>query len=116
MPQAPERRTVFSGRPLALRRRVIEVLERADGLTADQIAGFAYQPAGRPIYRDRPPPCSTSQVTTVRAALRRLVAKGRVTVLRRDRHRRFVFGLTAVRQRLDAVMTALPPSSEWGDR
>lgn len=115
MQQAPERRTAFAGRPLALRRRLIEVLERADGLTADQIAGFAYQPAGRPIYRARPPPCSTSEVTTVRAALRRLVAKGRVTVLHRDRQRRCVFGLTSVRRDLDAVLATMTASPGWID-
>lgn len=115
MPQAPERRTVFAGRPLALRRRVLAVLERADRLTAAEIAGFAYQPAGWPICRDRPPPCSNSQVTTVRGVLRGLIKRGKVVVLHRDRQRRRVFGLEITRRELDAVLAAMTASSEWVD-
>lgn len=115
MSHAHKPRSAFAGRPLALRRRVLAVLERADRLTAAEIAGFAYQPVGWPICRDRPPPCSNSQVTTVRGVLRGLTKRGKVVVLHRDRHRRRVFGLEITRRELDAVLATMTATSGWID-
>ena len=77
-------------RPLALRRCIIEILSRRDRLTAADLAGAAYSHRimVRPGWR-RP---TTSELVSVRRALRRLVARGRVRVLHRYRCWK-VFGL-----------------------
>lgn len=87
MRPTPKPVSSFAGKPLALRRAVLAVLERADQLTVEQIAGWAYRP-GRPLCRHRAPVCTASQVESVRRALRALVAKGKVEELPRHRHRK----------------------------
>jgi hypothetical protein len=79
------RQTGFAGRPLALRRTVLEILRRRDMLTAHDIAGcaFGHRLVVRPGHRRH---VTTSQLVSVRKALRALVAKGRVEVLYRRRH------------------------------
>lgn len=67
--------TGFAGRPLALRRRVLEVLDRRDRLTAEQIAGVSYRKQVRFDHDTRP---SAAQLVAVRRALRRLAARGAV--------------------------------------
>jgi hypothetical protein len=81
------RRTGFAGRPLALRRCIVEILKRRDRLTAFDLACAAYgrRLVVRPGWQRYVPP---SQLVSVRRALRRLVAKGRVKVLHRFRHRK----------------------------
>ncbi|WP_316205302.1 hypothetical protein [Bradyrhizobium sp. SZCCHNS3004] len=69
------RQTGFSGKPLALRRRIIEVLERAHRLTAFEIASSAY---AERIVLDGRARCSTAQLVAVRRALRRLADRGHV--------------------------------------
>jgi hypothetical protein len=85
---APYRpRTGFAGRPLALRRCIVEILKRRDRLTAFDLACAAYgrRLVVRPGWQRYVPP---SQLVSVRRALRRLVAKGKVRVIHRFRHRK----------------------------
>lgn len=74
----------FAGRPLALRRAVLEVLERRPGQTSGEIAGCVYS-YGRPMARPGWRRCTISELSSTRRALRRLVARGRVMVLHRQR-------------------------------
>jgi hypothetical protein len=77
------RRTGFANRPLALRRAILEVLERRPWQTSAEIAGCAYA-FGRPMCRPGHRRCSIAELNSTRRALRRLVARGKVEV----RHRR----------------------------
>lgn len=70
-----KRQSGFSGKPLALRRRILEVLERAHRLTAFEIASSAF--AERIVLGGRAR-CSTAQLVSVRRALRRLADRGHV--------------------------------------
>jgi hypothetical protein len=65
----------FVGRPLALRRRILLVMSRFDGLTAERIAGMAYAKRMRFDYM---PMRSAAQVSATRRALRRLADRGHV--------------------------------------
>jgi hypothetical protein len=77
---ACKRRRGFANRPLALRRCILEVLSRRDMLTAHDLAAAAY--GWRVVVRTRyARDVTTAQLTSVRRALRALVAKGRVGVL-----------------------------------
>jgi hypothetical protein len=86
MPSMIRPETGFSGKPKALRRAILEVLRRQGRLTAAEIAGAVYASriTVRPGYVGRH--ATTSQLVSVRRALRRMVAKGRVEVLYRRRH------------------------------
>ncbi|SFO25770.1 hypothetical protein SAMN05216330_102435 [Bradyrhizobium sp. Ghvi] len=91
MPKGPRRRTGnFAGRPLALRRELLAVLDRADKLTARELAASVY--SGR-VCLCRPQACSRSQLASTRKALCRLIDKGRVVVAGHHR-RRQLFSLT----------------------
>jgi hypothetical protein len=85
--------TGFASRPLALRRCLIQILVRRDRLTAHDLAGIAY--GRRLIVRPGHRRCATTaQLVATRRALRALVAKGKVRVLYRYRHRKvFVRGV-----------------------
>jgi hypothetical protein len=74
----------FANQPLALRRAIVQILERRDMLTAADIAGCAY--ARRIMVRPGWRRCTVSELVATRRALRALVAKGRVEVLYRRRH------------------------------
>lgn len=82
---SPLQSSRFSGRPRALRRELIALLDRVDHASVQELAGFAY--SGR-VCRLRPPSCSKSQVDYTRIALSALVAKGRVVIVGRHRRRR----------------------------
>jgi hypothetical protein len=85
------RRRGFAHRPLALRRAILEVLERSPWQTSAEIAGcvFAF---GRPMARPGWRRCSVSELSSTRRALRRLIAKGKVEVPH-HRHRWRIFQL-----------------------
>lgn len=88
MANEPRRQRGFAGRPLALRRELLAILERVDRLTATELASCAFR--GR-IMLAHPSVCSTAQLNSVRRALRRLIARGHVGVVGyRQRHRLFV--------------------------
>jgi hypothetical protein len=81
------RRVGFAGQPLALRRAVLEILGRRGWLTAADIAAAVYSRRimiRTPAWR-RP---TTSELVSVRRALRCLAAKGRVVVDGRYRRRK----------------------------
>jgi hypothetical protein len=85
---APFRRRIgFAGQPLALRRCLVEILTRRDRLSAHDLAGVAYarRLVVRPGHRRH---VTDAQLVATRRALRRLVAKGKVRVLYRYRHRK----------------------------
>ena len=92
MPSPYRPRSGFAGRPLALRRCLLEILRRRDRLTAFDLAAAAYsrRVVVRPGHRRYG--VTDAQLVSDRRALRRLVAKGRVKVLYRYRHRK-VFAL-----------------------
>ena len=69
----------FAHRPLALRRRILAVLDTRRSLSARQIAFFAFRPQRRIAARVLPN-CSDSELVSTRRALRHLVAKGSVAV------------------------------------
>jgi hypothetical protein len=73
----------FASRPLALRRRIVEILGRRDQLTARDIASCAY--GCRIIIRPGHRHVTSSQLVATRRALRALAAKGRIAVLYRRR-------------------------------
>jgi hypothetical protein len=77
------RRRGFANRPLALRRAVLEVLDRRPWQTSAEIAGCVFS-HGRILARPGWRRCSVSELSSTRRALRRLVAQGKVEV----RHRR----------------------------
>ena len=70
---------------MALRRCIVEILSRRDRLTAHDIASCAYghRLIVRPGHRRH---VTTSQLVSVRKALRVLVGKRKVDVLYRRRH------------------------------
>ena len=77
--------TGFANRPLALRRRIVEILSRRDRLSARDIAGCAYggrRLIVRPGHRKN---VTVAQLVATRRALRALAAKGRIAVLHRRR-------------------------------
>ena len=78
------RRRGFANRPLALRRAVLEALQRRPWQTSAELAGCVYS-HGRILVRPGWRRCTVSELTSTRRALRRLVAKGKVEVLH---HRR----------------------------
>ncbi len=84
MAVAFRRRRGFAGRPLALRRAVLEILERRPYQTSAELAGCIFS-FGRPMARPGWRRCSVSELVSTRRALRRLVAKGRIKVLHRQR-------------------------------
>jgi hypothetical protein len=87
-----KRQSSFANRPLALRRCLLDILKRRDRLTAHDLAGIAYgrRIIVRPGHRRH---VTAAQLVATRRALRALVAKGRVEVLYRYRHRKlFVLG------------------------
>jgi hypothetical protein len=85
------RRRGFANRPLALRRAIIEVLERRPCQTSAEIAGCAFS-FGRPMARPGWRRCTISELNSTRRALRRLIAKGKVEV-RHHRRRWRIFQL-----------------------
>ncbi|WP_212503951.1 hypothetical protein [Bradyrhizobium lablabi] len=77
----------FSRKPLGLRRCLLEILRRRDGLTAHDLAGIAYgrRIIVRPGYRRH---VTNSQMVCVQRALRRMIDKGLIEVLYRYRRRK----------------------------
>ncbi|MGY3233359.1 hypothetical protein ACVMAJ_000249 [Bradyrhizobium sp. USDA 4448] len=75
----------FSHRPLALRRRLLAVLDRIDSASLIELASHAY--AGR-INRLRPPSCSAAQLSATRKAICRLIDRGHVVAVGFHRRRR----------------------------
>lgn len=73
----PRHRNRFPYRPKGLRRAILAVLERSSDLNAAEIAGCAFS-FGGPMVRPGWKIPSASQVVSVRRALRRLVATGKV--------------------------------------
>jgi hypothetical protein len=85
------RKSGFAHKPLALRRAVLEVLERRPWQTSAEIAGCVYS-HGRILARPGWRRCTVSELSATRRALRRLIAKGKVEV-RHHRHRWRIFQL-----------------------
>lgn len=80
------RKRGFAGRPLALRRCILELLGRRDMLSAHDLAAAAYgrRVVVRPGWVRNVTP---AELVAVRDALRVLIGKGRVAV--RGRYRRW---------------------------
>lgn len=91
MPPSFRPRRGFAGRPLALRRAILEVLERRPCQTSAEVAGCVFS-FGRPMARPGWRRCSVSELTSTRRALRCLIAKGKVEV-RHHRRRWRIFQL-----------------------